>query len=79
MVSPPALPGTARQGKCACWCKCTLLAVKIAGLGKYLPERIVTSAELEKQLEIPSGWVEQITDVLRWGILKNINGESPKK
>lgn len=39
------------------------LAVKIAGLGKYLPEKIVTSAELEKQLHIPAGWVEQTTGV----------------
>jgi len=39
------------------------LAIKIAGLGKYLPERIVTSAELEKQLDIPSGWVERVTGV----------------
>jgi 3-oxoacyl-[acyl-carrier-protein] synthase III len=39
------------------------LAVKIAGLGKYLPERIVTSEELEKQLNIPSGWVERTTGV----------------
>jgi 3-oxoacyl-[acyl-carrier-protein] synthase-3 len=39
------------------------LAIKIAGLGKYLPERIVTSAELEKQLDIPTGWVERVTGV----------------
>jgi 3-oxoacyl-[acyl-carrier-protein] synthase-3 len=39
------------------------LAVKIAGVGKYLPERVVTSAELEKQLNIPTGWVEQTTGV----------------
>ena len=39
------------------------LAIKIAGLGKYCPERIVTSAELEKQLGIPSGWVEHVTGV----------------
>ena len=39
------------------------IAVKIAGLGKYLPPKIVTSAELEKQLEIPSGWVERTTGI----------------
>lgn len=39
------------------------LSIKIAGLGKYLPERIVTSAQLEKQLDIPSGWVERVTGV----------------
>lgn len=40
------------------------LAIKIVGLGKYLPEKIVTSAELEKQLNIPSGWVAQTTGVV---------------
>ena len=39
------------------------LAVKIAGLGKYLPEKVVSSAELEKQFKIPAGWVEQTTGV----------------
>ena len=39
------------------------LAVKIAGLGKYLPERIVSSAELEAQLGIPAGWVERTAGV----------------
>jgi 3-oxoacyl-[acyl-carrier-protein] synthase-3 len=39
------------------------LPIKIAGLGKYLPARIVTSAELEQELEIPTGWVEKTTGV----------------
>jgi 3-oxoacyl-[acyl-carrier-protein] synthase-3 len=39
------------------------LAIKIAGLGKYLPEKIVTSAELETQLGITPGWVEQVTGI----------------
>lgn len=39
------------------------LPVKIAGLGCYLPERIVTSAELEAQLNITPGWIEQVTGV----------------
>ena len=39
------------------------LAVKIAGLGKYLPPNIVSSADLEKKYDIPSGWVEQVTGV----------------
>jgi len=39
------------------------LTVKIAGLGKYLPKRIVTSGELEKELGIPDGWVERTTGV----------------
>ena len=40
-----------------------MLPIKIAGLGAYLPARIVTSAELELQLGIPTGWVEQRTGV----------------
>lgn len=39
------------------------LTIKIVGLGKYLPAKIVTSAELENQLNIPSGWVERVTGV----------------
>ncbi len=39
------------------------IPVKIAGLGKYLPEKIVTSTELEARLGIPSGWVEKTTGV----------------
>lgn len=41
-----------------------MLAVKIAGLGAYLPERIVTSAELEAELGLAPGWVERATGVL---------------
>ena len=39
------------------------LPVKIAGLGWYLPERRVSSAELEQQLDLPAGWVERTTGV----------------
>ena len=39
------------------------IALKIAGLGKYLPEKAVTSAELEQQFNIPPGWVERATGV----------------
>jgi 3-oxoacyl-[acyl-carrier-protein] synthase III len=39
------------------------LPVKIAGLGKYLPKKVITSADLEKQLDIPSGWIERVTGV----------------
>jgi 3-oxoacyl-[acyl-carrier-protein] synthase III len=39
------------------------LSVKIAGLGTYLPERIVKSAELEERLGLPSGWIERRTGV----------------
>jgi 3-oxoacyl-[acyl-carrier-protein] synthase III len=41
----------------------TPLAVRIAGLGKYLPEKVVSSTELETQLDIPSGWIERTTGV----------------
>lgn len=39
------------------------LPVKIVGLGWYLPERRVSSAELEQQLNLPDGWVERTTGV----------------
>ena len=35
-----------------------MLAIKIAGLGYYLPQQILTSAELEQALDIPAGWIE---------------------
>ena len=35
-----------------------MLAIKIAGLGYYLPQQILTSAELEQTLDIPAGWIE---------------------
>jgi 3-oxoacyl-[acyl-carrier-protein] synthase III len=34
-----------------------MLNVKLAGLGSYLPERIVTSAELEHAYDLAPGWV----------------------
>lgn len=40
-----------------------MIAVKIAGLGAYLPARIVTNSELEAQLAIPPGWIERVTGV----------------
>ena len=41
-----------------------MLSVKIAGLGAYLPERVVTSAELEAELGLEHGWVVRATGVL---------------
>lgn len=41
-----------------------MLAVKLAGLGWYLPERRVTNAELEERLDIPANWIERATGVL---------------
>jgi len=39
------------------------LPVRIAGLGRYLPPRIVTNAELEPALGLPAGWIEERTGV----------------
>ena len=57
-----ALPASAGRGGSAVrpfvrW------AVKIAGLGAYVPPRRVDSAELENQLSLSPGWVEQTTGV----------------
>lgn len=40
-----------------------MLAVKLAGLGWYLPGRQVTNAELEERLDIPANWIERATGV----------------
>jgi 3-oxoacyl-[acyl-carrier-protein] synthase III len=40
------------------------LAVRIAGLGSYLPERIVTNAELELRFGLQPGWIAKRTGVL---------------
>ncbi len=40
-----------------------MLPVRIAGLGVSLPERRVTSAELEQELGLAAGWVERTTGV----------------
>lgn len=44
------------------------LPLRILGLGRYLPARIVTSTELEKMWNIPGGWVEHRNGVRerRW-------------
>ena len=39
------------------------LAVRIAGLGRFLPPRIVTNSELEPALGLPAGWIEARTGV----------------
>lgn len=40
-----------------------MLPIKIAGLGHYLPECIVSSAELEERLHLERGFIEQSTGV----------------
>lgn len=49
------------------------LPLKIAGLGRYLPERIVPNSEVEQLCGLPTGWIETRTGVRerRWA-----NGES---
>ena len=44
------------------------LPLKIIGLGRYLPARIVPSSELEKICSLPAGWVERHNGVRerRW-------------
>jgi 3-oxoacyl-[acyl-carrier-protein] synthase-3 len=40
-----------------------MLPVRIAGLGAYLPERRVSSAELERRLGVEPGWIARATGV----------------
>src|SRR5690606_28634894 len=44
------------------------LPMKIVGVGRYLPERVVTSAEVERLCGIKPGWIERHTGVKerRW-------------
>jgi 3-oxoacyl-[acyl-carrier-protein] synthase-3 len=44
------------------------LPLRIIGVGRYLPSRIVTSSELETRCQLPTGWVEQHNGVRerRW-------------
>ncbi|MCB1504425.1 MAG: beta-ketoacyl-ACP synthase III [Hyphomicrobiaceae bacterium] len=37
---------------------------EIVGLGHYSPERIVTNAEIEQQLDVAPGWIERRTGIL---------------
>jgi 3-oxoacyl-[acyl-carrier-protein] synthase III len=39
------------------------LPARIAGIGSYLPSRIVTNHELEIELGLPAGWIEDRTGV----------------
>lgn len=49
------------------------LPVRIAGIGSYLPPRIVTNEELEPALGLPAGWVFERTGVRE---RRRCNGES---
>ncbi len=39
-------------------------AVRVAGLGRYLPGTIVTNVELEQRFDLPGGWIADKTGVL---------------
>lgn len=39
------------------------LPVRIAGIGSYLPSRVVQNAELEAELALPTGWIAHRTGV----------------
>lgn len=49
-----------------------LRRVRIAGTGKYLPEREVTDEELDRRLGVPAGWVSKATGV---GVRHYASGE----
>ncbi|QDV05958.1 3-oxoacyl-[acyl-carrier-protein] synthase 3 [Planctomycetes bacterium Poly30] len=38
--------------------------VRIAGIGRYLPETVVTNGELEERFGVPTGWIEEKTGVI---------------
>lgn len=40
-----------------------MIATRIAGYGHYLPDQIVTSAEVEQRLGLPPGWIERRTGI----------------
>lgn len=40
------------------------LPLKITGVGRYLPERVVTNGELEARCGVPAGWIAARTGVL---------------
>lgn len=39
------------------------LPIRIAGVGRYLPERVVLNPELEARIGLPEGWIEEKTGV----------------
>jgi 3-oxoacyl-[acyl-carrier-protein] synthase-3 len=40
-----------------------MLRARIAGVGSYLPKRVITSSELETRWDLPAGWIERVTGV----------------
>ncbi|VAX36279.1 3-oxoacyl-[acyl-carrier-protein] synthase, KASIII, partial [hydrothermal vent metagenome] len=43
----------------------SLLGIQIVGSGAYVPEKIVTNHDLEKQYGFEPGWIEQRTGILQ--------------
>lgn len=41
------------------------IPVKIEGMGRYMPKRVVTSEELEDRLKLPEGWIARRNGVLK--------------
>lgn len=50
------------------------IGIRIDAVGRYLPDRVVTAAELEDRMNLPEGWIARKTGVLerRW-----VDTESP--
>ena len=40
------------------------IGIRIDAVGRYLPDRVVTAAELEDRMSLPEGWIARKTGVL---------------
>ncbi|MBA4493400.1 beta-ketoacyl-ACP synthase III [Paenactinomyces guangxiensis] len=47
--------------------------VRIAGVGKYLPQTVITAEEMDERIGVPIGWVEKKSGVIRRHF---VNGET---
>jgi 3-oxoacyl-[acyl-carrier-protein] synthase-3 len=45
--------------------------VKIVGTGTYLPKQLISSDEMDRRLDVPSGWVLQKSDVITRHFIKD--------
>ena len=54
----------------------TALPLKILGTGRYLPDRVVSNAEVEALCRLPAGWIERRTGVRerRWATTETATG-----
>jgi 3-oxoacyl-[acyl-carrier-protein] synthase-3 len=65
--SPRSVPSSGQEDGATCtWSQRTasLLGVQIVAMGSYVPERIVTNADLEQLFGCDSQWIEQRTGIL---------------